>query len=65
MDGFETRDRLHGMGVRIPVVFITADSNMDSPDWIARTRGSPCLRKPFEEEELVQTIEALLGGAPR
>jgi|WetSurMetagenome_2_1015567.scaffolds.fasta_scaffold426531_2 FixJ family two-component response regulator len=62
IDGFETRDRLHSKGIHIPTIFITAHSEFDSPEWVARTKGSRCLSKPFEESELMGTIRLLLDG---
>lgn len=62
MDGFETRDRLQAKGMQIPTIFITAHSEFDSPEWVARMKGSRCLSKPFEERELMGAIQLLLDG---
>jgi len=63
INGFETRDRLHAMGIRIPTVFISAHSEIASPEWVARMKGSPCLSKPFEETALISAIRALLEAS--
>ncbi len=64
IDGFETRDRLRAKGIHIPTLFISAHGEIDSPDWVARMKGSPCLSKPFEESALISAIRALLEAPP-
>ena len=61
IDGFETRDRLEAMGSVVPLIFITAHSEISSPDWKTQLRGYPCLAKPFEEGELIGAIGRILG----
>ena len=60
IDGFETRDLLEARGTRLPVIFITALSETSSREWQYQLKGSPCLRKPFEEGDLVGAIRSIL-----
>jgi len=60
INGFETRDRLEARGLRLPVIFITAHPEVSSPDWQRHLKGQPCLAKPFEEGELMDTIRHML-----
>jgi FixJ family two-component response regulator len=60
MDGFETRDRLEARGLRLPVIFITAHSEVSSPEWQRQLKGQPCLAKPFEANELIDAIHRTL-----
>lgn len=62
IDGFETRDRLEARGVRLPLIFITAHPEINSPEWQSRLRGYPFLTKPFEEGELFGIIDRILGA---
>ena len=61
MDGFELRDRIKVAGWNIPCLFITAHFEQGSPEWNRRIGDTPYLLKPFDEAQLVLTIERLLG----
>ena len=58
MNGFEFRDRLDSLGVRIPSLFITAHVEPDLP---GRLGDSLLLLKPFEEGQLIASIESSMG----
>jgi FixJ family two-component response regulator len=61
MDGFAIRDRLRADGLKIPMMFITAFIDADSPDWRRRMGATPYLAKPFEAADLFAIIERTLG----
>jgi FixJ family two-component response regulator len=60
MDGFELRDRLRAAGSTIPCFFITAHVAADSTEWNRRIGNTPCLLKPFDESQLISTIDMLI-----
>jgi FixJ family two-component response regulator len=62
LDGFEVRNRLEHQGIHLPVVFITAHSDRDSPEWTRHLKGSPCLSKPFEEEDFIGAVCRILNS---
>ena len=60
LNGFQTRDWMEGLGLRIPVVFITAHPDTGSPEWTNLLKGSVCLSKPFEASDLIAAIQAVV-----
>jgi FixJ family two-component response regulator len=58
MSGPDVKRALSERGVRIPIIFITARA--DSLDAEARKGAVACLLKPFNDTELLESIEALL-----
>ncbi|MFA6956546.1 MAG: response regulator [Thermoanaerobaculia bacterium] len=56
LDGFAVRDRAARIFPSTPVVFITAQEDIDLDDR-ARAAGSQLLRKPFRAEDLVHAVE--------
>jgi FixJ family two-component response regulator len=62
INGFELRDRLRALGFPIPHVFITAHMESDSAQWSARVGKSVVLTKPFEEHQLIASIESSITG---
>jgi len=61
MDGFSLRDRLWQEGLRTPVLFITA---LEGPEVVAQSKGvgrTAFLRKPFEDDVLIQTVRTLIA----
>lgn len=56
LNGFETRDWLEALGLRIPVIFITAHPDTGSLEWQNLLKGSTCLTKPFEASDLIAAI---------
>jgi FixJ family two-component response regulator len=63
MDGFTLRDTIRSTGSRIPCFFITAHLDVGSPEWNRRIGDTLYLLKPFDEVQLIMTIEHLLGSA--
>jgi FixJ family two-component response regulator len=58
ISGFELCDRLSALGFAIPHVFITAHMEPDSTQWTGRIGKSIVLTKPFEEQQLIASIES-------
>jgi FixJ family two-component response regulator len=61
MDGFELRDQIRVAGWNIPCLFMTAHFEEGSPEWNRRIGDTPYLLKPFDERQLIMTIDRLLG----
>ena len=61
INGFELCDRLDALGVHIPRVFVTAHMESDLSDFAGRLGSSLLLVKPFEENELIASIENSMG----
>ena len=61
MSGFELLHRLNQAGRRIPVIFLTADDEPVTRDALRAAGSPPCLRKPFEAEALLASINHSLG----
>ncbi len=57
INGFEFCDRLSELGFPIPHVFITAQMESDFAQWFGRAGDSIVLTKPFEENQLIASIE--------
>jgi FixJ family two-component response regulator len=57
--GTALRDRLTGMGRRIPVVFITAANGVDVTH---RATGVEVLHKPFDDRVLLEAIGRAIQG---
>jgi FixJ family two-component response regulator len=64
INGFEFCDRLHALGFPIPHVFITAHMESDSAQWSALVGNSIVLTKPFEEQQLIASIESSVSDPP-
>ena len=63
LNGFEVQERLAGLRPCLPIVFITAHDDRATRERAHRGVNSRYLRKPFEEQALVDAIHALLDGA--
>ncbi len=67
-DGFDTLRRLRALGVRAPVLFLTARDATEDKVTGLRSGGDDYVTKPFSVQEVVARIEALLrraGGGHR
>ena len=60
MSGLELESRMRGAGSVTPVVFITALHDAATCEVLQRT-GMPWLRKPFDEERLLDAIAKATG----
>jgi FixJ family two-component response regulator len=61
MTGFEVHTRLHALGFRLPVIFITAFDDPDVAQRLEQALAAGLLRKPFTEEELLHAIRLAVG----
>src|SRR5215216_4944919 len=61
--GFVELMRLNPRYARVPVVVVTAAYN--APEEAARLGAQACLSKPFELEELADTVARLIGRPER
>lgn len=52
LNGFETLKRMRGVGITIPVIFLTA----------AEELGVPCVRKPFRPDDLLNAVRNAIGA---
>jgi two-component system OmpR family response regulator len=67
MDGFEVQRRLADIGVRVPVLFLTAKDTTEDKVRGLTLGGDDYVTKPFSIEELVARVRAVLRrtlGAP-
>jgi FixJ family two-component response regulator len=60
INGFELCDRLDALGVHIPHFFITAHVEYDLADYAGKLGSNLLLTKPFEEDQLIATIESTM-----
>lgn len=60
MDGFELAEKIRSKDTRIPILFLTARSLMEDKRKGFQLGADDYLVKPFEEEELVLRVQALL-----
>jgi len=56
MSGFELQEHLAVSGALIPIVFITAHDNAITRERASRPGVTAYLRKPFDQEELIEAI---------
>jgi FixJ family two-component response regulator len=63
VSGFEVQDRLADARRSIPIVFITAHDDALTRERADRTHRSRYLRKPFDDEALLEAIRAALAHA--
>src|SRR5271169_2568368 len=61
INGFELCNRLRALGFLIPHVFITAQIESNFAQSSRRADNSIVLTKPFEEEQLIASIESAIA----
>lgn len=63
MNGFEVIERLREMdeGRDIPVILLTAAEDKESLDKAHELGVSACVGKPFKQEDLLETIQSVIG----
>jgi FixJ family two-component response regulator len=61
IDGFELWQRIEALGSHIPHFFISAHVEPDGGDVADRLGGSILLMKPFDEHQLVASIERVIS----
>jgi signal transduction histidine kinase/FixJ family two-component response regulator/ABC-type nitrate/sulfonate/bicarbonate transport system substrate-binding protein len=62
IDGITVLKRLREQGDRLPVILISGMLNIDSVSPLLRDRRTRFLAKPFSQEQLAATLEALFGS---
>ena len=67
VSGIELRERLRDKGSRLPVVFITGDSDPLSRDRgrNADPIGAPAVTKPFSDQELMEAVARAMSSRDR
>ncbi len=62
MDGFALQQKLNSNGLRIPIIFISADKNLKFSKRYLKAAGSVgFLQKPFNDQTLVNLINIAVG----
>jgi FixJ family two-component response regulator len=60
LNGFEIKERLAGLNIRLPVIFITAYDEAGTRERALASGGLAFLRKPFNDELLIDTLRIAL-----
>jgi len=61
INGFELCEHIHRLGSRIPHIFITAHIGANFPEYPLLTDKTILLIKPFDESDLMESIERSLA----
>ena len=61
LNGFETLKRMRGVGITIPVIFLTAAEDNETLHE-AEELGVPCVRKPFRSDDLLNAVRNAIGA---
>ncbi|MDH3628179.1 MAG: response regulator transcription factor [Acidobacteriota bacterium] len=61
MSGLELQDALHQKQSLLPVIFITGHGTVDSAVHAMRAGAIDFLQKPFNDDELLETIQRVVG----
>jgi FixJ family two-component response regulator len=64
MSGFELAEHLAVSGVPIPIVFITALDDVSTRERVHRASAAGYLRKPFDQDTLIEAIRRAIGQDP-
>jgi len=62
MDGWALVKEIRSRGCDIPIIIISAFGTDEQADQIMAAGANMVLEKPFEQEQLIETIEKLLNG---
>lgn len=62
MSGIELKGRLDQLNCRVPVIMITAKTEQNLLDRAQASGAYSIFRKPFDTEDLLNTIEQALAG---
>ena len=60
LTGWEVQARMVASGFSIPVIFITGDGDPVVLERVVPTGAAALLRKPFNEQQLLEAIEAAI-----
>ena len=61
--GFELQERLVADGMKIPIIFITADDGDSTRHRLETSGATACLWKPVDGQALLQAIRRALGSS--
>lgn len=61
LNGFETLKRMRGVGITIPVIFLTAAEDNETLHE-AEELGVPCVQKPFRPDDLLSAVRNAIGA---
>jgi two-component system response regulator FlrC len=61
MDGEQFIKIIRQQCGQIPVIVITGDTNMDTPETIAKIGAQACITKPIDDMQLAETLRKLAG----
>jgi FixJ family two-component response regulator len=64
MSGYQLQEHLAASGVAIPIVFITAYDDASTRERVNRVGAVGYLRKPFDQETLIEAIRRAIGQDP-
>jgi two-component system response regulator FixJ len=61
MDGIELQTRLNALGIRIPIIIITAQGDVSTAVRAMKGGAADFIEKPYDDEALISSIEAALA----
>lgn len=61
LSGPELYEKLEAVKRIHPVIFMTAHDNPEWRDWVANTDAVACLRKPFDQQSLLDAVRLAAG----
>lgn len=64
MTGIELKQRLNAEGCRIPVIFVSAQTDPTLPHRVVECGGLALLQKPFQVQNLIDVLQHALGDQP-
>jgi len=65
MNGYDAARKLREMGVRIPIIAVTASARQEEQKWALAAGMDHCLTKPFKKKDLVPVLDRWLPAAHR
>jgi FixJ family two-component response regulator len=65
LNGFEVQARLAHAGIRVPVVVITGHDTPESRQRVLDAGASAYLRKPVDDQALLDAVTAAIGGGAK
>lgn len=61
INGLELCERVAALGFKIPHIFITVPTANNAPEGLDRLKGHTLLTKPFEENDLIESIQRVMS----
>ena len=62
MDGLDLQQRMNELASKMKIIFITADEQSSDRDHAIEAGAIAFLQKPFQEQNLFETIDSALSG---